>query len=242
MTKQRILIVEDEPSIADNIVYALNSEGFEAQWCATAAAGLAAFAQTAPALLILDIGLPDGSGFEVCKAIRQHSSVPIIFLSARDSEMDKVVGLEIGADDYVVKPFSPRELTARVRARLRSGVAGAAISAAEMASPLGGSGSPILELDREGFSAKLNGLALNLTRYEFCLLAMLQAAPGRVFSREQLLQQIWSDPGAAFDRTVDTHIKTLRQKLKIVDGADLLIRTHRGLGYSFAPASPPSAV
>ncbi len=220
MSGRAILVVEDEPAIADNIVYALKTEGFSPQWCRTGAEALEAFRAQPPALVILDVGLPDTSGFEVCRGIRAQAATPIIFLTARDSEIDKVVGLEIGGDDYVTKPFSPRELTARVRARLRRH------------EPGGESGFVLDEAARE---VRLDGRLLDLTRYEYRLLAILLAQPRRVFSREQLLEQAWSDPGAAFDRTVDTHIKTLRQKIRAVAPQRSPIRTHRGEGYSIEP-------
>src|SRR4051812_18672451 len=119
-----ILIIEDEPAIADTLVYALKTEGFAPEWCATGRAGLAALASKSFALVVLDVGLPDGSGFEVCKQIRKSSSVPVIFLTARNTEIDRVLGLELGGDDYLAKPFSPRELTARVKAILRRTLAG----------------------------------------------------------------------------------------------------------------------
>lgn len=223
MSAQRILIVEDEPSIADNIVFALKTEGFAPHWCRTGAEALSACQTDPPALVLLDVGLPDISGFDLCRQLRQHSAVPIIFLTARDSEIDKVVGLEIGGDDYVVKPFSPRELTARVRARLRNFTPATSPAALR------------LVLDEQRHSARLDEVELNLTRYEFRLLAVLHGAPGRVYSRDQLLEMIWTDPSAAFDRTVDTHIKTLRQKLKAAGERVNPIRTHRGLGYSYDP-------
>ena len=224
MSAQRILIVEDEPSIADNIVFALKTEGFAPHWCRTGAEAQAHWRERMPDLVLLDVGLPDTSGFELCKQLRQHSQIPIIFLTARDSEIDKVVGLEIGGDDYVVKPFSPRELAARVRARLRNHSA-----------PPEPEATVALELDESSQSARICDCALNLTRYEFRLLAVLHKAPGRVFSRDQLLERVWSDPSGAFDRTVDTHIKTLRQKLRLAGEQVNPIRTHRGLGYSFDP-------
>lgn len=223
MSAQRILIVEDEPSIADNIVFALKTEGFAPHWCRTGSEAKAAWDAQQPDLVVLDVGLPDTSGFDLCKYWRQHSDVPIIFLTARDSEIDKVVGLEIGGDDYVVKPFSPRELTARVRARLRN------------RQPTPSSSASALVLDEPRQCASLGGAELNLTRYEFRLLSVLHGAPGRVFSRDQLLDLVWSDPTAAFDRTVDTHVKTLRQKLRVAGERVNPIRTHRGVGYSFDP-------
>ncbi len=220
MSGRAILVVEDEPAIADNIVYALKTEGFEPHWCRTGSDALLAFRARSPALVILDVGLPDTSGFEVCRSIRAQAATPIIFLTARDSEIDKVVGLEIGGDDYVTKPFSPRELTARVRARLRRH---------------DGGGETGFQIDEAAQQVRLDGQALELTRYEYRLLAILLRQPRRVFSREQLLEQAWNDPTAAFDRTVDTHIKTLRQKIRAVAPQRNPIRTHRGEGYSLEP-------
>lgn len=220
-TPRDILIVEDEPAIADNIVYALKTEGYAPHWCRTGEQGLQHMADAPPALVILDIGLPDMSGFDVCKSIREQTDTPIIFLTARDSEVDKVVGLEIGGDDYVTKPFSPRELTARVRARLRN---------QDRGRPDTG-----FRHDEAGQQIQLDGRPLALTRYEYRLFAILLQQPRRVFSRDQLLEQAWSDPAGAFDRTVDTHIKTLRQKIRGIAPTLNPIRTHRGAGYSYEP-------
>ncbi len=221
-----ILLIEDEPAIADTLIYALKTEGFVPEWCATGSTGLAALAAKSFALVVLDVGLPDGSGFEVCKTIRKTSAVPVLFLTARNSELDRVLGLELGGDDYMAKPFSPRELTARVKAILRrtngqgSLAATAAVPAAEFA------------VDEERCTVAYRGVALELTRYEFRLLKTLVAKPGRVFSREQLMAAGWEDPGASLDRTVDAHIKSLRAKLHAVAANHDPIQTHRGLGYS----------
>jgi two-component system catabolic regulation response regulator CreB len=230
----KILIVEDEPAIADTLLYALKTEGFEPQWCATGRAGLAALVAQEFALVILDVGLPDGSGFEFCKTIRAHSQVPIIFLTARASEIDRVVGLEIGGDDYLVKPFSPRELTARVKAILRRTNghftnSSAAPAGAPVTSP---TPAPAFVIDTGRCQISHKGHALDLTRYEFRLLKTLLAQPGRVFSRDQLMSAAWEEPGASLDRTVDAHIKTLRAKLRAIDCATDPIQTHRGMGYS----------
>ncbi len=230
----RILIIEDEPAIADTLLYALKTEGFVPEWCATGRAGLAALAAKTFALVVLDVGLPDGSGFDVCKQIRARLAVPVLFLTARNTELDRVLGLEIGGDDYLVKPFSPRELTARVKAILRR-TNGAVASA-----PATGSGDIVV--DEERCVIRYRGVALDLTRYEYRLLRHLAASPGRVYSREQLMSAVWEDPAASLDRTVDAHVKTLRSKLRVVaPGADP-IRTHRGLGYSFTEDAAPSAV
>lgn len=227
---QTILVVEDEPSIAETIVYALKTEGFEPQWATTGAEALAKVAGQAVALVVLDVGLPDMSGFDVCRELRKRSNVPIVFLTARGSEIDRIVGLELGSDDYVAKPFSPRELTARIRAILRR---------AQPAEPVPGSGDGAAR-DRDGAwkhdaarcRIAYRGEPLELTRNEYRLLAVLLNSPGRVFSREQLMTAAWDDPASALDRTVDAHVKSLRAKLRdAVPDADPIV-THRGLGYS----------
>ena len=237
---RRVLIVEDEPAIADTLVYALKTEGFEPEWCATGRAGLAALAAKPFALVVLDVGLPDGSGFDVCKTIRTRSAVPVLFLTARNTELDRVLGLELGGDDYLVKPFSPRELTARVKAILRrtNGQAGAGPAPddfhviRETAKSEAGRPPAEFVVDDERCTIAFRGVALELTRYEFRLLKALAAKPGRVFSRDQLMAAAWEDPGASLDRTVDAHIKTLRAKLRAVAPDADPIQTHRGLGYS----------
>lgn len=223
--RPRILIVEDEPAIADTLLYAFKTEGFDPEWCATGRAGLAALAAKPFALIVLDVGLPDGSGFDVCKEIRRRSAVPVIFLTARNAELDRVLGLELGGDDYLVKPFSPRELTARVKAVLRR-TGGAKPADEAPATP------PMLQVDEERCVIRYRGAALDLTRYEFRLLRVLALKPGRVYSREQLMAAVWEDPGASLDRTVDAHIKTVRAKLRAVAPEADPIQTHRGLGYS----------
>jgi two-component system, OmpR family, catabolic regulation response regulator CreB len=238
----RILIVEDEPAIADTLLYALKTEGFAPEWCATGRAGLAALAANPFALVVLDVGLPDGTGFDICKQIRAQSAVPVLFLTARNSELDRVLGLELGGDDYLTKPFSPRELTARVKAILRRVHPG---SAANGNATLPAANPPPttkrivgeLEIDDECCSAWFRGAALELTRYEFRLLKALAAKPGRVLSRDQLMTAAWEDPGASLDRTVDAHIKTLRAKLRAVAPEADPIQTHRGLGYSLRPSA-----
>ena len=228
----RILIVEDEPAIADTLVYALKTEGFAPEWRTTGREALAALAGGPFALVILDIGLPDLSGFEVCKQIRARSAVPVLFLTARQAEVDRVVGLEIGGDDYVVKPFSPREVTARVKAILRRSVT-------VQCNPLGYTAPEAVAeftVDEERCLIRFQGVALALTRNEYRLLKTLVARPGRVFSRDELMTAAWDDPGASLDRTVDAHIKTLRAKLREVAPDADPIQTHRGLGYSLREA------
>lgn len=226
-----ILIIEDEPAIADTLLYALKAEGFDPVWKSDGATGLAALRESAPALVVLDVGLPDINGFELCKQIRAESAVPILFLTARNSEIDRVVGLEIGGDDYLTKPFSPRELTARVKAILRRGPA---LLAGEPAAPTppAPAAPALATVDELRCRIHWRGQPLDLTATEFRLLKTLLDQPGRVFTREQLLGAAWTEPEASLDRTVDAHIKTLRAKIRAVAPSDDPIQTHRGLGYS----------
>jgi two-component system, OmpR family, catabolic regulation response regulator CreB len=221
-----VLIVEDETSIAETIVYALQTEGFAPLWKSTGREALAVLEEQPVALVILDVGLPDISGFDLCREIHQRKNVPVIFLTARSEEIDKVVGLELGADDYMAKPFSPRELTARVRAVLRrvDGERSKNSDAPAM--------SRTWVHDEARCRISYRGRPLELTRNEYRLLCALVAHPGRIFSRDQLMSAAWDDPGSAMDRTVDAHIKTLRAKISaVVEEADPIL-THRGLGYS----------
>ncbi|HTJ77386.1 MAG TPA: two-component system response regulator CreB [Rariglobus sp.] len=221
--RQTVLVVEDESAIAETIVYALRTEGFEPVWKTTGREALAAMRTRQVALVVLDVGLPDMSGFDVCREIQRSGAVPVIFLTARSSEVDRIVGLELGADDYLAKPFSPRELTARIRAVLR-----------RTNGHSGGPASAAAEWGHDPARCRITyrGTVLELTRNEYRLLAALLAAPGRVFNRDQLMNAAWDDPGAALDRTVDAHVKTLRSKLRAVaPDADPIV-THRGLGYS----------
>ncbi|HSH39322.1 MAG TPA: two-component system response regulator CreB [Chthoniobacterales bacterium] len=219
-----ILLIEDEPSIADNIVYALKTEGFTPAWCQTGRDALQRLAKETFALVILDVGLPDMNGFDVCRKIRTMSNVPVVFVTARKDEIDRVVGLEIGADDYVVKPFTPRELTARIRAILRR-----TEHSPRTAQP---PAAPVFAVDDERCEIRYHGTPLQLSRYEFRLLKVLIQKPGRVYSRDQLMELVWEEPDTALDRTVDAHIKTLRAKLRAIRDDEDPIRTHRGLGYS----------
>ena len=240
--KPRILIVEDEPGIADTLQYALRTEGFEPQWCATGEEAIAAARAAAPALVVLDVGLPDVSGFEVFRRLRETSDVPVVFLTARSDEIDRVVGHELGADDYVAKPFSPRELVARVRGILRragkTASAPAVTAAAEDATTI--ASGPVV-VDEGRMQVKYYGRALELSRYEYGLLKTLAARPGHVFTREALLDRVWGDDSESMDRTVDAHVKTLRAKMKAVAPGVDPIRTLRGSGYALAedmPAAP----
>ena len=222
-----ILIVEDEAAIADTLVFALQGEGFTTTWLSLGAAALEHQRNTPADLLILDIGLPDISGFETCKQLRRFSDVPVMFLSARDGEIDRVVGLEIGADDYVVKPFSPREVAARVKAILKR---------MQPRAPLDEAASGPFRLDAERMQIHYHQQLLVLTRHEFRLLQTLLSQPERVFSREQLLEASGVPSDAGYERNVDSHIKSLRAKLRLMAAEAEPIQTHRGLGYSYSPS------
>ncbi|WP_431483217.1 two-component system response regulator CreB [Pseudomonas solani] len=226
-----ILIVEDEAAIADTLVYALQADGFEVTWLSLASEALELLARDPFDLVILDVGLPDISGFEACKRLRRFSEVPVIFLTARDAEIDRVVGLEIGADDYVVKPFSPREVAARVRAILKR----TAPREAARASVPAPADEGAFVVDAERVRIHYLGQLLSLTRHEFRLLQTLLAQPERVFSREQLLDSVGVASDAGYERSIDSHIKSLRAKLRQVNAEAEPIQTHRGLGYSYDP-------
>ena len=236
MARPHILIVEDEPGIADTLSYALRTEGFEPLCCATGEAALQQVAQQLPALVILDVGLPDINGFELFKRIRERADVPVVFLTARSDEIDRVVGLELGADDYVAKPFSPRELVARVRTVLRRMARGAVPAVAT--APLPAPAALPIEVDDGRRRIRYYGQPLDLSRYEYGLLKTLAARPGHVYSRDALLRLVWDDATESFDRTVDAHVKTLRAKLKLVAPTLEAIVTHRGAGYALAEDLP----
>jgi two-component system catabolic regulation response regulator CreB len=220
-----VLLIEDETGIADAVLYALRSEGFEASHCLLGSTGLERLAAGGIDLVVLDVGLPDRNGFEVCRELRHSSDVPVIFLTARSGEIDRVVGLELGADDYMVKPFSPRELIARIRARLRR-------STVQHADAEGWKRIGAFEHDAAGHRIRYHAQALALTRYEYGLLASLLARPGAIHTRAQLMDAVWSDAGDSADRTVDAHVKTLRAKLRAIAPNDDPPRTHRGVGYA----------
>lgn len=224
-----ILLLEDEPAIADTLLYALKSEGFEVTHVQLASEALAAFRTQAPDLAILDVGVPDGNGFDVCRVIRRTSELPIVFLTARSEEIDRVLGLELGADDYVSKPFSPREVCARVRAILRRSAGRHAAPAQATAATA--VGLP-LQLDEASQRIRCDGQPLALTRYEYLLLATLIRRPQRIFSRRELMDLVWGDAPDSSERTVDAHVKLVRAKLRERGVAAELIQTHRNMGYS----------
>jgi two-component system catabolic regulation response regulator CreB len=214
----RILLVEDEGAIAQTIEFALRNEGFETTHALTGGDALRRAATDRFDLAILDVGLPDIGGFALCRELRRNRDLPVIFLTARSAEADRVLGLELGADDYVTKPFSPRELVARVRAVLRRSQG--------VAKPNG------FDHDAIGHRIRFRGQWLDLTRYEYGLLAALLQRPGAILTRAQLMDRVWGGDSDSSDRTVDTHIKTLRAKLRDIDPDSDPIRTQRGLGYA----------
>jgi len=217
-----ILVVEDDPRISDVLEYALKADGYEVQTAQRGREAAEIARRSSPGLIVLDVGLPDIDGFEVCRIVRTFSDVPVIFLTSRSDEIDRVVGLEIGGDDYVVKPFSPRELLARIKAILRRNHRPAdALSAAEQLRY-----GPIT-IDPEKFRIHCQGREIVLTAQEFKLLELLVRSPGRVFTRAQVLNRAWGDGGLVTDRTIDVHVKSLRKKF----GEFEFIETVRGVGY-----------
>lgn len=224
----KILIVEDERAIADTLVYALQGEGYECKWLPLGSEAIEEQQQTPADLWILDVGLPDISGFEVCRQLRRFSEVPVIFLTARNNEIDRVVGLEIGADDYVSKPFSPREIVARVRAILKRTKQATTSNTTPVTDKL-------FTVDENAFTIFLHEQPLTLTRHEFNLFRHLLSQPKRVFSREQLLDALGIAVDSGYERNIDSHIKALRSKIKEIDNGLDVIRTHRGFGYSYDP-------
>ena len=224
MSERIIYLVDDEPSIIDPLAYVLTTDGFQVESFTLGQQLQARMAEQQPDLIVLDVGLPDINGFDLFRSIRAEFDIPILFLTARSDGIDRIVGLELGADDYVVKPFSPREVVARIRVIIRR------YHAAPVADSTGEKAN--LDVNRNTATATFFGQSLQLTRYEFLLLAFLADQPQRVFSRGQLLEAIWPDSSGSMERSVDTHIKTLRAKLKSVNDGTEVIKTHRGLGYS----------
>lgn len=234
--KPTILIIEDESGIVDNIEYALKTEGFETLWCSTGQEGLEALKTKEITLVLLDVGLPDINGFELFKDLRKESRVPVIFLTARSEEIDRVVGLELGADDYVTKPFSPRELTARVKAVLRR--VRPAEDASQQDTPVENAETTDLppsfpfKYDDKKNAVYYYGTQVQTSRYEYRIMKILIRHPGWVYTREQLMEMAWEEPDMSEVRTVDAHIKNLRRKLKAINPDCDPIITHRGSGYA----------
>lgn len=222
---KKIVLIEDDADLFALVKYNLEKEGFAVAGSQTGRGAVDLCRRERPDLVLLDIMLPDSDGLDICKGIRMNSElqhVPIIFLTARASETDRIVGLELGANDYIVKPFFIRELIARIKIQFRG---------QPSASRLLKAGN--LELDRTSCRVRLDNQALSLTATEFRLLEFLMSRPGVVFSREQLLDAVWGHDRAVTDRTVDVYVLRLRQKIESESGSPALIRSVRGFGYSF---------
>ena len=223
MERGTILVVDDEPNIADLVDLYLRREGYRVHKEATGEDGLRAVSEQRPRLVVLDVGLPDIDGLEVCRRLRQTSSIPVIFLTARDTEIDRVLGLELGADDYVTKPFSPVELVARVKAVLRRSEG--ATTGAELVQ----AGAVTIDLGRR--EVRVSDVPVAFTTKEFDLLRYLAERPGLALSRQQLLDGVWGYDWFGDARTVDVHIAQVRKKV----GAAVRITTVRGVGYRLDP-------
>ena len=226
----KILIVEDEPALLDALEFGLSSEGFEVVTCADGEQSLKVFERERPDLMLLDLMLPGLPGTEVCKRVRAISAVPIIMLTAKDGEIDKVVGLELGADDYVTKPFSMREVAARVRAVLRRG---ADWDLPEHGAPVEVSG---VRIDSERYEVHVRGDAVDLPPKEFALLELLMRNAGRVLTRDLIIDRIWGADYVGDTKTLDVHIKRLRGRIESDPHDPRHITTVRGVGYKFADA------
>lgn len=223
MDREKILIVEDEEKLAAVVSDYLRQAGFDPFWIGSGTEVVAWVRQHRPGLILLDLMLPGRDGMDLCKEIRTFSSVPIVMVTARVEEIDRLLGFEFGADDYICKPFSPREVVARVKAVLRRAVPG------QTRTPAG------LVLDEERYRATLGGQALDLTAVEFRLLQILVGSPGRIFGRQQLMDRIYQDQRIVSDRTIDSHIKKLRKKITAAHPDEEIIHSVYGVGYKFEP-------
>ncbi|HIV58389.1 MAG TPA: response regulator transcription factor [Candidatus Stackebrandtia faecavium] len=222
----RVLVVEDEESFSDALSYMLGKEGFEVDVAATGTAAIEQYERNGADIILLDVMLPEKSGAEVCREIRASSNVPIIMVTARDTEVDKVVGLELGADDYVTKPYSPRELVARIRAVLRRNAG----PADPMVTVLEGGG---VRMDIDRHVVSVDGIEVAMPLKEFELLEMFLRNAGRVLTRGQLIDRIWGGDYVGDTKTLDVHVKRLRSKIEKEPGRPRYIVTVRGLGYKF---------
>lgn len=227
MDKKTILVVEDEKAIADILVFNLQREGYDTLVAYDGTEGLRRALEDTPDLILLDVMLPGMDGFEVCRRVREQNETPIIMLTAREEETDKVLGLELGADDYITKPFSMRELMARVKANMRRSLSGE--EREKPAMPASG-----LRISRDNGMVYKNGRALELSAREFDILCFLSAAPGRVFSREELMEQVWGYEYYGDLRAVDVAIRRLREKVEDQPASPRYIMTKRGMGYYYA--------
>lgn len=225
-TSKSILFLEDDPGIADTLAYLLDQNGYQATHASSLAAARDALESSKFDLLLLDITLPDGSGLDLCREVRATSTVPIIFLTAKTEEIDRVLGLELGGDDYITKPFSTRELLARIKAMFRR-LPNAQAGESEATQVYGA-----LSVIPERYQVFYQDVALPLSRYEYGILNFLLRRPGNVYSRAQIMESVWEDPDMSLERTIDAHVKAIRRKIKEVGGDGNLIQTHRGIGYS----------
>ncbi|HEX2891619.1 response regulator transcription factor [Vineibacter terrae] len=238
----KVLVVDDDRHIRDVVAFALRKEGFAVAEAGDGAAALQAAEQEKPDLLVLDILMPEMDGTEVCRRLRASSAVPIIFLSSKDDEIDRVVGLELGGDDYVTKPFSPRELVARVKAVLRRrdgavvGTPPAPPPAVDELPPHRVLRRGLLALDLDAHAATWDGTAIELTATEFAMLRTLAERPGKVFTRDNLMERAYDDRRFVSDRTIDSHVRRIRAKLAAAGGAP--IETVHGVGYKLTAAMP----
>lgn len=225
---KKIVLIEDDADLLALLKYNLEKEGFTLAGSQTGRGAVDLCRRERPDLILLDVMLPDSDGLDICKGIRVHpelAHIPVIFLTARASETDRIVGLELGANDYIVKPFFIRELVARIKIQFRGQTTASRVLKAAA-----------LELDRTSCRVRLNGAPLSLTATEFRLLEFLMSRPGVVFSREQLLDAVWGHDRAVTDRTVDVYILRLRQKIELDPANPIMIRSVRGFGYSFNEA------
>jgi two-component system, OmpR family, response regulator len=238
--EQRILIVDDDPHIREVVRFALERAGYVTAEAADGQAALARFAEVVPDLVILDIVMPELDGTEVCRRLREEASTPIVFLSSRDDEIDRIVGLELGGDDYVTKPFSPRELVARVRAVLRrTGTrTGTKTGAVEPEARAGVVTHGHLSLDLDRFVARWGAEEVVLTVTEFGILRALMGFPGKVFSRDELMTHAYREPAVVTDRTIDSHVRRIRRKFSSLGGDP--VETVHGVGYRLGPCRPPA--
>ncbi|MFA5489449.1 MAG: response regulator [Candidimonas sp.] len=227
---KRILVVEDEPKLAQLLSMYLESAGFQALCQDDGERVIDTVGQWTPDLVLLDLMLPGRDGLDICRELRASSAIPIVIVTARVEEVDRLIGLELGADDYICKPFSPREVVARVRAVLRR-------AAAQPASPTAADGG--LMVDESAYLAKLDGIALDLTPVEFRLLALLASSPGTIFSRDRVLSRLYDDHRVVTDRTVDSHVKNLRRKLQAIRPDRDLIKSVYGVGYRLDLTAEP---
>jgi two-component system OmpR family response regulator len=234
----QVLVVDDDPHIRQLLVFALEKAGLTAREAEDGEAALASVDQASPDLVILDINMPKLDGLEVCRRLRAKGDIPILFLSSRDDEIDRVLGIELGGDDYVVKPFSPREVTARVQAILRR-ARGPATPAATASSPVLTHGR--LSLDPEAWIARWGEVEAPLTVTEFGILRILMAAPARVFSRDAIIDRLHGPGFAITDRTIDSHVRNLRGKFAALGGHDV-VETRAGVGYRLGPCLGQGAV